>query len=94
MPVRPTRFRKVHGTAVMTRGTLRKRYQAVPFRRVRRRSLRLLGRWIAKTTAGGTHVPEIAAYQIALARIVVQNRRERGIGVRLRLLKRVRIEPG
>jgi hypothetical protein len=46
-----------------------------------RRPLCLLGRGIAQATAGGAHVPEIAAYQIALAGIVMQNGRERRIGV-------------
>jgi hypothetical protein len=55
------------------------------FDRVGWRPLCLLGRWVAQATAGGTHVPEIAAYKIALAGIVMQNGREWGIGVCLRL---------
>ena len=53
--------------------------------RVGRRPLRLLGGRIAEPAAGRAHVPEIAADKIALATIVVQYRRERRVGVRLRL---------
>ena len=50
-----------------------------------RRSLRLLGRRVAQSAAGCAHVPEIAAHEIALAGVVVQNRRQRRVSVRLRL---------
>jgi hypothetical protein len=50
-----------------------------------RGSLRLLGRGITQSAAGRTHVPEIAADEIALAGIVMQHGCKRRIGVRLRL---------
>ena len=53
--------------------------------RVGRRPLCLLCRWIAQATARCTHVPEIAANQITLTGIVMQNGRKRRVGVRLRL---------
>ncbi len=49
------------------------------------RPLRLLGGRIAQPAAGRAHVPKIAADKVALPGIVVQDRRERRIGMRLRL---------
>ena|SRR6516165_9042384 len=40
---------------------------------------------VAKTTSGGAHVPEIAADEIALSLVIVQHRRQRRIGMSLRL---------
>jgi hypothetical protein len=51
------------------------------FNGIGRRPLCLLGRGVSEATTGGTHVPEVAAYQIALAGIVMQNGRERSVGV-------------
>jgi len=53
--------------------------------RVGRRSLSLLGCWIAQPAAGCTHVPEIAADQVTLTGIEMQNGRKRRVCVRLRL---------
>ncbi len=53
--------------------------------RVGRRPLRLLGGRIAEPAPGRPHIPEIAADKVALTAIVVQHRRERRVGVRLRL---------
>jgi hypothetical protein len=55
------------------------------FHRVGRRPLRLLRGRVAQSAAGGPHVPEVAADEIALTGIVMQDGRERRIGVRLRL---------
>ena len=55
------------------------------FHGVGRRPLRLLGCRVAQSAAGRTHVPEIAADEIALTGIVVQNGRQRRIGMRLGL---------
>jgi len=52
---------------------------------VGRRPLRLLGSGVAQSAASRAHVPEIAANEIALARIVMQDGRKRRIGVPLRL---------
>src|ERR1700674_275421 len=55
------------------------------FHRVGRRALRLLGGRVAQPASCRTHVPEIAADEVALPGIVMQHGREWRIGVRLRL---------
>ena len=84
-PAGPKRFRTGCDTAAVKRDTPRKQCLAGPFRRVGWRSFGLFGRRIAQTSAGRAHIPEIAANKITLAGVVVQNGRERRIGVRLRL---------
>src|SRR5258707_547297 len=49
------------------------------------RTLRLLCGRIAEPASRRAHVPEIAADEVALCRIVMQHGRERRVGVRLRL---------
>src|SRR5258708_14962537 len=49
------------------------------------RALRLFGGRVAQSAAGGAHVPEIAADEVALAGIVMQDGCKRRLGGRLRL---------
>jgi hypothetical protein len=44
-----------------------------PSGRIRRRAFGLFGGAIAETPRGRTHIPEVAAYQIALACVIVQH---------------------
>src|SRR5271167_4027858 len=52
--------------------------------RIERWPLRLLSQRIVETESRGTHIPKGSAHQIALERVVVQNRCEASVGVRLR----------
>ena len=45
----------------------------------------LFGRRVSETASGRAHVPEIATDKVATCRIVMQDRRERCVAVRLRL---------
>ena len=53
--------------------------------RIQRRPLRLFGSWIVEPNSGGSHIPELASYQVSLKRVIVQYRGECCVGMGLRL---------